>query len=153
MPNDGSSSSTSAWPTARFQFDVRWGDGTVMHFQEISGLETETQVIEYRHGNSPVFAAMKMPGLVKYGNVTLKKGSAPASAQTTAWFNAVRTNTVQRATVTIRLLDERGAPAMVCTLAKAWPRKLTGTDLNPTGDQWALETIEIAHEGMTLAQA
>lgn len=152
MPHDGSSSADNVWRTARFHFDVRWADGTVMHFQEVSGLDAETQVIEYRQGHSPVFSTLKMPGIVKHGSVTLKRGSAPASALSTAWFKAARANTLQRGTVTIRLLDEGGGPAMVWTLANARPNKLTGTDLNPSGDQWALATIELTHEGMTIAQ-
>ena len=39
-----------------------------------SGLESEAQVIEYRAGNSAIFSTIKMPGLKKVGNVTMKKG-------------------------------------------------------------------------------
>ena len=62
-------------------------------------------------------------------------------------------NTIKRKPVTIRLLDEAGAPTMVWTLANAWPTKITSTDLKSTGNEVAVETIVIAHEGLTIANA
>lgn len=153
MPDDGSASSTAAWPTPRFYFEVTWGDDTVMHFQEVSGLDAESQVIEYRSGNSPQFSAIKMPGLKKFSDVTLKKGTFRHGPQLLAWINEIKMNTAQRKSVTIRLLDEAGAPTMVWTLSNAWPTKVSGTDLKATGDAGAVETMVVAHEGITLANA
>jgi phage tail-like protein len=53
--------------------------------------------------------------------------------------------------VVISLLDEAGKPTMVWTLSNAWPTKITGTDLKSDGNEVAVETIEIAHEGLTIA--
>ena len=69
------------------------------------------------------------------------------------WFNGIKMNTLQRVPVTISLLDEAGAPTMVWTLANAWPTKISGTDLKSTGNEVAVETIVIAHEGLTIANA
>ena len=60
---DGSAQST-VWPIPKFYFQVKW-DSEVMQFQEVSGLDTETQPIEYRHGDSPQFSVINMPGLKK----------------------------------------------------------------------------------------
>lgn len=62
-------------------------------------------------------------------------------------------NTIKRVPVTISLLDEAGAPTMVWTLANAWPTKITGTDLKADGNEVAIESIEIAHEGITIDNA
>ena len=62
------------WPMPKFYFSVDIGDMTDLPFQEVSGLEVETEMIEYRHGNSPNHSKIKMPGLLKYADVTLKKG-------------------------------------------------------------------------------
>lgn len=62
-------------------------------------------------------------------------------------------NTIKRVPVIISLLDETGKPTMVWTLANAWPTKITGTDLKAEGNEVAVETIEIAHEGLTIANA
>jgi phage tail-like protein len=150
MPDDGSRQAASMWPLAKFHFEVRWGTA-VLSFQEVSGLDVEAQPIEYRHGDSAVFSTLKVPGLKKFGNVTLKKGSMRSDNQFWDWFNQIKMNTIQRVPVTISLLDEQGKPTMVWTLSKAWPTKITGTDLKAEGNEVAIETIEIAHEGLTIA--
>ena len=73
MAEDGSAQSTSVWPLPKFHFQVKW-DAEVMSFQEVSGLDMEAQLLEYRHGDSKEFSTMKMPGIKKFGNVTMKKG-------------------------------------------------------------------------------
>jgi phage tail-like protein len=150
MPDDGTQQSASVWPLPKFHFEVRWGTA-VLSFQEVSGLDVEAQPIEYRHGDSAVFSTLKMPVLKKFGNVTLKKGSMRSDNQFWDWFNQIKMNTIQRVPVTISLLDEQGKPTMVWTLSKAWPTKITGTDLKAEGNEVAIETIEIAHEGLTIA--
>ena len=152
MADDGSQQSTTVWPLPKFRFQVKW-DSAVMSFEEVSGLDVEAPPSEYRHGDSPVFSAIKMPGLKKYGNVTMKKGVFKADNKFWDWFNQIKMNTMKRGPVTISLLDEEGKPTMVWTLTKAWPAKITGTDLKAEGSEVAIETIEIAHEGLTIANA
>ena len=140
------------WPLPKFYFSVDITDvGTNLPFQEVSGLEVETQAIEYRAGNNPKFSTIKMPGIQKSGNVTLKKGIFAKDNKFFDWHTKIVMNTVKRATVTIKLLDEKGKPTMTWTLANAWPTKITGTDLKAEGNEVAVETIEIAHEGLTVA--
>ena len=62
------------WPLPKFYFSVEIGTLGTVAFQEMSGLDMETQPLEYRAGNNPVFSPIKMPGLVRSSNVTLKKG-------------------------------------------------------------------------------
>lgn len=145
MPDDGSTVSTP-----KFRFEVKW-DTTVLLFQEVSGLDAETQPIEYRSGDNPIFTSIKMPGIQKYGNVTLKKGIMPNNSQFWEWLNQVRMNTVKRTTMTITLQDESGESTMTWTLSNAWPTKVTGNDLKSEGNELAIETIEIAHEGLTIS--
>lgn len=150
MANDGSKQSSNIWPLPKFYFQVQWGENS-MSFQEISGLDVEAQTIEYRHGDSPVFSAIKMPGIKKYGNVTMKKGVFKGDNQFFDLLNQIKTNTIKRVPVTISLLDEIGKATMVWTLHNAWPTKITGTDLKSDGNEVAIETIEIAHEGLSIA--
>ncbi len=139
------------WPLPKFYFLVDIGSQTKLPFQEVSGLDSETQVIEYRAGNNKVFSTIKMPGIVKFGNVTLKKGVFVKDNKFWEWYNKIKMNTVERVPVTIQLLDEGGNATMTWTLANAWPTKITGTDLKSDGNEVAVETIEIAHEGLTVA--
>ncbi|MHA7129191.1 phage tail protein [Algoriphagus namhaensis] len=142
------------WPLPKFYFTVDWGSSiTNMPFQEVSGLEVETQPIEYRHGNSPVFSTINMPGLVKNGKVTMKKGVFVKDNQFFDWYNKIKMNTIERQTVVIKLLDESGAPTMTWTLNNAWPTKITSTDLKSEGNEVAIETIEISHEGLVIANS
>lgn len=137
------------WPLPKFWFSVDWGTAqNDLSFQEISGLDTETQVIEYRHSNSPTFSTIKMPGIRKYGNVTLKKGIFVKDNAFFDWYTKIVRKTIERTTVVIKLLDEEGNPTMTWTLVNAWPTKVTGTDLKSDGNEVAIETIEIAHEGL-----
>lgn len=152
MADDGSAQSTSVWPLPKFYFQVKW-DSNLMSFQEVSGLDTETQVIEYRHGDNPVFSTIKMPGIKKFGNITMKKGVFKSDNKFWDWYNSIKMNTIKRIPVTISLLDEAGKPTMVWTLNNAWPTKVTGTDLKADGNEVAVESIEIAHEGLTVANS
>ena len=136
----------------KFQFEVKWDD-KVMSFQEVSGLDIEAQPIEYRHGDSKEFSVIKMPGIKKFGNITMKKGVLANDNKFSDWLNQIKMNTVKRATMTINLLDEQGKPTMVWTLTNAWPTKITGTDLKADANEVAIETLEIAHEGLTIANA
>jgi len=152
MTDDGSAPSTPQWPAPRFYFEVKW-DSVVMCFQEVSGLDVEAQPIEYRHGNSPQFSTVKMPGLQKAGNVTLKKGVIKSDQRFWDWVNRIKMNTIARRPVTISLLDESGASTMVWTLANAWPSHVSGTDLKAEGNEVAIEAITVVHEGITVVNA
>jgi phage tail-like protein len=147
MPDDGSTQESTGY-TPQFSFEVKW-DSMVMHVQEVSGLDVEAQPIEYRQSNSPEFSVIKMPGLKKYGNVTMKNGIWPNGSSFQEWYNQVKMNTVARKTITITFMDESRAPAMVWTLSNAWPVKVSSTDLPSDGNAVAIESIEIAHEGIT----
>jgi len=142
----------NTWPLPQFYFKVNLGsqNNTVM-FQEVSGLETETQAIEYRHGDSKKFSTIKMPGIAKFGNVTLKRGVFTKDNNFFKWYDAIKMNTIKRETVTIQLLDEKGTITMTWTLTNAWPTKFTGTDMKSDGNEVAVDTIEIAHEGLTIS--
>jgi phage tail-like protein len=152
MADDGSAQSTSVWPIPKFRFEVKW-DSAVMSFQEVSGLDVEAQPIEYRAGDSATFSVVKMPGIKKFSNVTMKKGVFKSDNKFWDWFNEIKMNTIKRKPVTISLLDQDGKPTMVWTLTNAWPTKITGTDLKAEGNEVAVETIEIVHEGLTIANA
>ena len=152
MADDGSSQSTSVWPMPKFYFQVKW-DSQVMSFQEVSGLDIQSEEIKYRHGDSPEFSVIKMPGMKKVGNITMKKGIFKGDNKFWDWFKQIKMNTIKRLPVTISLLDETGKATMVWTLTNAWPAKITGTDLKSEGNEVAIESIEIVHEGLTIANS
>ena len=149
MADDGSEQSKSVWPLPKFHFQVKWDD-TEVAFQEVAGLDVEAQIIEYRAGNSKTFSTVKMPGLQKSGNITMKKGVFKSDNALFDWFKEIKMNTIKRKALTISLLDESASPTMVWKVQNAFPTKITGTDLKADGNEIAIETIELAHEGITI---
>lgn len=140
----------TGWPLPKFRFSVTGLPGNPV-FEEVSGLETEVQTIEYRTGNSGLFAPIKMPGRAKLGNITLKKGIFLADEQLWAWFQSISMNSVARSTILIMLLDQDGHAHCTWQLNNAFPIKLTGTDLKSDGNEVAVESLEIACETMTIS--
>ncbi len=150
MP-DEESQQGAIWPMPKFMFEVDLGtDMKGIAFQEVSGLDVENQIIEYRKTNSPLFSSVEMPGIVKYGNVTMKRGVFVNDNTFWNWHKEIGMNTIKRRTVLIKLLDEAGDVTMQWELHNAWPTKITSTDLKSDGNEVAVDTIEIAYEQITI---
>ncbi len=137
----------SNWPLPKFYFKVIYNN-IEMSFQEVAGLSSESQNIEYKHGDSPVFSPVKMPGIKKFGNITLKKGVIKNKLKIPENFFNI--TDISRGPMEIYLLDEAGKTTMQWTLTNAFIVKITGTDLKSEGNEVAIETLEIAHEGLTI---
>jgi phage tail-like protein len=150
MADDGSAQSAATWPLVKFSFQVKWDDAELI-FQEVTGLSSETQVIEYRGGNSKVYSTVKMPGIQKFGNITLKKGIFKGDKTLWDKYNLIKMNTYKRSTILISLLDETNAVAMSWKLLNAFPSKITVTDMKSDANEVAVETMELAHEGLSLS--
>lgn len=137
----------NTWPLPRFYFDVSW-DGVSARFQEVSGLDMNASPIEYRAGNSKLFSTVKMPGLAKSLNITLKKGIFDGDDMY-KWFDEIQMNTITRKTVIISLIDEAGSPSMIWELENAFPTKVAGTDLKSDRNETSVDLIELVCEGLT----
>jgi phage tail-like protein len=148
---DNGKQSAETWPLVKFSFQVKWDDAEFL-FQEVSGLSSETQVIEYRGGNSKVYSTVKMPGIQKFSNATLKKGVFKGDKNLWDKYNLIKMNTYKRASVVINLLDESQGVAMSWKLTNAFPVKITGTDMKSDGNEIAVESIELAHEGLSIVK-
>src|SRR4051812_11991499 len=107
MPTDNGSAESATWPMPKFRFEVDLGTELKgVAFQEVSGMDVETQIIEYRASNSQLFSTEKMPGITKYGNVTMKRGVFVKDNTFWTWYQQITMNTIARRTVLIKLLDE-----------------------------------------------
>ncbi len=138
------------YPVPVFHFKVDWA-GNNAAFSEVTGLNVETQIIEYRDGLSPEFSTVKIPGISKFGNVTLKRGVFASDNEFFEWMKLIKANKPdQRRDVTISLLNEDHEPVMIWKLLKAWPTKLTSPDLGGNKNEAAIETLELAHEGVEI---
>ncbi|MFP2994770.1 phage tail protein [Spongiivirga sp. MCCC 1A20706] len=136
-------------PCVNFHFKVDWG-GTRIGFTEVSGLDFETNPIEYREGSDPIYHPRKIPGLQKFSNIILKRGILNGDNEFFDWYRTIQLNTVERRDVTISLLNEQHEPKVIWKLRSAWPVRLESPLLNSTNCEVAIETLEIAHEGITI---
>jgi phage tail-like protein len=137
------------YPLPVFHFQVQWR-GNNFGFAEVSGLNMETQIIEYRDGLSPEYSSRKMPGIPKFGNITLKRGIVPADNDFYNWINTTQLNKVERSDLIISLLNESHEPVMTWKAKNTFPVKVEGPGLKATGNEVAVESIEIAHEGLVI---
>ena len=136
----------------KFHFSVEWAPGTRIGFTEVTGLTMESDVIEYREGSSPEFHKTKMPGMQKLSNITLKRGTFQGDIEFNEWMETISMNTVQRRDVTIKLLNEQHQPVITWQVKNAWPVKVQSSDLKADGNEVAIETMEIAHEGIKISK-
>ena len=136
-----------AYPYGKFRYKVEIDGLEAGGFSEVTGFDASIDVIEYREGDM-VQTPMKIPGLKKYGNITLKQGLT-TSTVLYDWIIAGVNGAVERKTITITLLDEEETPAASWQVINAWPTKYTAPDFNATSSEVAIDTLEIAHEGMT----
>lgn len=134
----------------------------VAAFNEVTGIDASVDVIEFRQGNSSSLAPVKIQGLVKHGNITLKMGYTKDQDFKTWIQNCVSEHRGEtpRRNVTIELIDiSDGAPQSIqetpagpltWILKDAWVCKYNGPDLNASTSEVAIETVEIAYEEMTI---
>lgn len=137
------------YPLPKFHFQVEWG-GAKIGFTEVSGLEVTTEKIEYRDGANREYSKTSMPGMQTFGDLTLKRGVFAGDNEFYSWWNTVALNTVKRRDITISLLNEKHEPVVTWKVKKAWPTKVTSTELNSTSNEVAIETLVLSHEGLTM---
>ncbi|NER12054.1 phage tail protein [Leptobacterium flavescens] len=148
------------YPLPKFHFLVEWGSDFRIGFTEVSGLDFETEVIEYREGSNKKYNKTKQPGLTKYSNITLKRGTFEGDFdfftewQKTYFFQEGNdTGSLYRRSVTVKLLNENHEPIITWILENAWPSKVQSTDLKADANEVAIETMELVHEGLTILEA
>lgn len=137
-------------PYGQFNFLIEI-DGVVKGgFSEASGLATDSNIIEYRDGSEQQGTTRKLPGLIKYNNIMLKRGWTKDKSLW-EWRKKVIDGKTQRTGGSIVLLDEARNEALRWNFREGWPSKWEGPALNGKTSEVAVETLEIAHEGLELA--
>ena len=111
----------------------------------------EREKIEYRHSDSKDFNKIAMPGLIKNNNITMKRGKFEKDFDFNTWMDDVANERVgNRRDVVIRLLNEKHEPVAAWSATRCFPVKITAPDLKSDANEAAIESIEIAHEGLKL---
>jgi phage tail-like protein len=136
-------------PYRSYNFLVEIDGITRAGFRECSGLDSTQDPIDYREGTDPL-TTRKLPGLVKYSNISLKSGMTD-DAELWEWRKKTMEGKIERKNASIVLLDDTGAEKVRWNFINGWPTKWTGPTFNATGNEVAIETLEIVHEGVSKA--
>jgi phage tail-like protein len=134
-------------PYKAYNFRVEIDGITVAAFCEVTGLRNETEVIAYRAGGEPT-RVRKMPGLTTYANLVLRRGITK-NDELWNWRKTVLDGAVERRNGAIVLLADDGTELVRWTFVDGWVAKFDGPDLSAKANEVAIETIEIAHEGLS----
>ena len=138
-------------PLGGFNFLLETGGLLRAGFSEVTGLNSETDVVDYREGTDAPHVR-KLSGLTKYGNVTLKRGVTVGgnALELFKWHSDVSAGLVndQRKKVVIVVQNEAGDDNVRFVFTDAWPVKYDPSDLNAKGNKTFIESVEFTHEGM-----
>lgn len=136
-------------PFRNFNFLIEIDGITRAGFRECAGIDSAQDPIEYREGNDSL-TVHKLPSLNKYSNLTLKWGTTD-DAELWDWRKKAIDGKVERKNGSIVLLNDAGEEKVRWNFIEGWPTKWTGPSFNATGNEVAIETLEIAHEGIDKA--
>jgi phage tail-like protein len=136
-------------PFVNFNFLVETGGVLAAGFSEITGMNGEVQAVEYREGRDPQSNTRKLAGLSKYGNVTLKRGVV-LDQDFFKWFKTGIDGDILRLDISILLLDEQRQEKVRYNLTNAWPVKFMAPDLKAAANEIAVNSLELAHEGLRI---
>ncbi|MBS1516756.1 MAG: phage tail protein [Bacteroidetes bacterium] len=132
-----------------YHFQVDWG-GSRTGFTEVSGLDINIDVINYREGVNPSETSSKIPGLISYSNIVLKRPIRRNDNEFFEWINTKKLGTVERRDITIKLLNEDHSPVVVWKVKNSFPVKYSGPVLEANTSEIAMEILELAHEGLSV---
>jgi len=134
----------SSWPIAKFHFYVMIG-GTELGFQSVEGLEAKVGVIEYRDGNAPFFGKEKVPGMISYENITLKKGMFSNDTNANSWFKEIAQDRqyTKRRTIIIAMMDNNLIPQFIWRYEQCFITKIVPSGLDAEAEtEVAIEELE-----------
>ena len=130
-------------------FTVDFGGNVVGAFRECTGLGSENEVVEYKaSGDKGKFVMKKVPGRMKWNNITLKRGITD-SMDMWKWRGQVEDGKVNdaRKNGSIVMYSQTGDAVARWDFVNAWPSKITGPAANATNNEVGIEELEITHEG------
>lgn len=133
-------------PFFNFNFIVELDGIATAAFSEVTGLDSTIDVIEYREGGRNT-TPLKLPGMTKYSNIVLKRGMTD-NVELFEWHRQAVLGNLQRRNGSIIVLDRQGSEVARWNFVNAWPTKYDAPDFNASGNEVAVETLELAHEGI-----
>jgi phage tail-like protein len=136
-------------PFRGFNFSVEIDGIAAMSFTEVGGLTADGDPVDYREGTDPTNNVRKLIGLRKFVPITFKRGYIPDDSLW-RWYQRIANGENDRRNGSIVLMNEAHKPVMRWNFENAWPNKVEGPGLNSSGNQVAIEAMELCHEGLSL---
>lgn len=136
------------YPYKKYNYKVLIDNKEEAGFSEVSSPDITSDPVEYREGNMAGKTPGKQPGILKYSNVTLKRGTTDSQVFVN-WMKDIQNGKATRKTVVITLMDDEMKDVASWQLEKAWPTKYTAPDFNATSNEVAIESLELVTEGVT----
>jgi phage tail-like protein len=136
-------------PYLNFNFVVEIQGEVAAGFSEADLPAGRIEAVAYREGTDGTSVARLLPGRVEYGPLVLRRGFSGDTALFQWWRNVAQGN-LDRRNVSVLLLDEQRQEVARWNLRRAWPSKYDPPDLRGLGNEVAIETLELAHEGIEL---
>ena len=139
-------------PYRTFNFRLEIDNTTVAAFSEVGGLTSDGDVVDYRTGVDIPLTNRKLPGLRKYGPITLKRGMLH---DTTLWdwYRQISIGVKDRRHGSVVLMDEARRDVLRWNFDSAWPNKMEGPSMKAGSSEVAIESIELIVEDITLEAA
>ncbi|MBK9452785.1 MAG: phage tail protein [Bacteroidetes bacterium] len=139
----------ASYPLSSYHFQVVWG-GANVSFQEVSGLNMNREKIAYRGGASPEYSDTFMPGRPTFDDIVMKRGIFKGDSDYHKWQQTIVLNEVERRDLTISLLGPDHAPVVTWKVKNAFPLKIEGPSFKSNANEVAIESITLAHEGVSV---
>ncbi|MEO0425114.1 MAG: phage tail protein [Pseudomonadota bacterium] len=136
-------------PFRGFNFVVEMDNTPIAGFSEVGGLSAHGDPTEYREGNDPENHVRKLVGLRKYDNLSFKRGYVQDDTLW-RWFTNIANGVDDRRNGSITLMNEAHEPVIRWNFENAWINKIDGPGLNATGNEVAIESMELCHEKLTM---
>lgn len=135
---------TDGFPNCRFYVEI---DGlTQAVFTQMSGLKVETDVMEYEEGGNNGFVH-RLPGRTKIGTITLKRGLT-GNNEFFKWCQEILQGKINPKNMSVVMYNPEGKEMLRWNFAKAYPVRWTGPDFSADGKTAAVESLELAHDGL-----
>lgn len=136
-------------PYRSFNFRIDIDNTPVAAFSEVSGLSTDGDAVDYREGTDIPLTVRKLMGLRKYASITLKRGYTQ-NAELWKWYRNIVNGIADRRSGAVILMDEERKDVMRWNFENAWINKIEAPSFKASGNEVAIETVELVHEGLML---
>ena len=136
-------------PFRTFNFHLQFNGQIIGGFSEVTGLTADGDTVDYREGSDLQLNVRKLTGMRKFGPVTCKRGYTLDKTLWT-WYSNISNGIPDRRDVTIVLLNEARQEVIRWNLENTLLNKISGADLKASGNEVAIETVELVHEGLTI---